>query len=104
MKYGEEGQLSATYISNATSMRLRLTVHRQSLPPVQVLWSTTGIQSHHTNGANTTVAQFLEQVNEVIPLEGGDWGLEDYVIENKGFECLHFSDLGHILKDDDEVM
>lgn len=71
---------------------------------MQVLWTTDGIQPNHPNGASITISQFLEQVNEVIPLEGRDWGLEDYVVENKGFECLHFSELCRVLKDDDEVM
>ena len=45
-------------------------------------------------GAGTTISQFLEQVNEVVPLESEDWGLEDYAVEVGGFECLHFAELG----------
>ena len=54
-------------------------------------------------GSSVTVSQFLEQVNDIIPLESEDWGLEDYVVEVHGFECLHFSELGQILKENDEV-
>ena len=54
-------------------------------------------------GSSITVSQFLDQVNDVIPLESEDWGLEDYVVEVQGFECLHFSELGQILKEDDAV-
>ena len=50
-----------------------------------------------------TISQFLEQVNEVLPLESEDWGLEDYSVEVRGFECLHFSELNQVLKEDDEV-
>ena len=85
-------------------MRLRLTVQRQSLPPVRILWTVGGLRlGLDSNATSVTVSQFLEQVNEVIPLEAEYWGLEDYVVEVRGFECLHFSGLGQVLKDDDEV-
>lgn len=61
-----------------------------------------------------TVAQFLEDVNEVIPLEtgtalldneyGGQWGLEDYAVEVGGSECLHFMEVDRLLRDGDEVV
>lgn len=61
-----------------------------------------------------TIAQLLEDVNEVVPLEtgvdiGGDghsgvWGLEDYVVEVGGFECLHFMEVEGLLRDGDEVV
>lgn len=85
-------------------MRLRLTVQRQGLPSVFVLWDVrpaTGPQG--PQGPSLTISQFLDQVNDVIPLEGGDWGLEDYALEVGGFECLHFTELRNILKEDDEV-
>lgn len=50
-----------------------------------------------------TIAQFVERVNDIIPLESDDWGLEDYAVEVRGFECLHFSEVGQVLKEDDEV-
>ena len=78
-------------------MRLQLTVQRHSIPDAKVLW-TVG------DGQPTfTIFQFLQQVNEIIPLEAEDWGLEDYAVEVKGFECLHFSELNQVLKEDDEV-
>ena len=86
-------------------MRLRLGVHRHGLPPAHILWNTDGLRpSHHASGSNSTIAQLLEQVNEVIPLEAEEWGLEDYVVEVGGFECVHFSILNHVLKDEDQVM
>ncbi len=45
----------------------------------------------------------MAQVNEVLPLESEHWGLEDYSVEVRGFECLHFSELNQLLKEDDEV-
>ena len=85
-------------------MRLKLTVQRHSLPPAHVLWIV-GVPRppHSAAGASITVSQFLEQVNDVIPLESEEWGLEDYAVEVGGFECLHFSELTQVLKEDDEV-
>lgn len=86
-------------------MRLQLTVQRHNLPPVHVLWT-----AHHVvrppyaaAGTSITISQFLEQVNEIIPLESDDWGLEDYAVEVHGYECLHFSELGQMFEKDDEV-
>lgn len=85
-------------------MRLQLTVQRHLLPPVHVLW-TVGVlrPPYAAAGTTATIAQLLEQINEIIPLESEDWGLEDYAVEVRGFECLHFSELNHILKEDDDV-
>lgn len=80
-------------------MRLGLTIQRHCLPSVRVLWT---IEDSRSEPA-TTVSQLLEQINEIIPLESEDWGLEDYVVEVLGFECLHFSELSRILREDDQV-
>ncbi|KAG8533683.1 uncharacterized protein KY384_001424 [Bacidia gigantensis] len=82
------------------SMRLRLTIWRHGLPPASILWS---LAPPLVTGASYTISQLLEQVNESIPLEAGDWGLEDYTVEVEGFECLHYADVSHLLKDDDNV-
>jgi hypothetical protein len=50
-----------------------------------------------------TIARLLEDVNHIIPLEAEHWGLEDYVVEVQGFECLHFSPVSQVLKEDDLV-
>lgn len=85
-------------------MRLQLTVQRHSIPPVKVLWTVESTRpTANATGASFTISQFLEQVNEVIPLEADDWGLEDYAVEVRGYECLHFSELNQVLKEDDEV-
>lgn len=85
-------------------MRLRLAVQRHGLPAVQVLWTVGSIRPPGAlAGASITVSQFLEQVNDIIPLESDDWGLEDYAVELGGFECLHFSDLSQTLKEDEVV-
>ncbi|MCJ1388553.1 hypothetical protein MMC18_001400 [Xylographa bjoerkii] len=84
-------------------MRVQLTVGRQGMVPVHLLWDPIALRPNCTeDGANITVAQLLEQINEVIPLEAVEWGLEDYVVEVNGFECLHFCSLS-ILKEDDHV-
>ena len=71
---------------------------------MSILWTTAPLRpGQAVNEENTTIAQLLEQISEVVPLESGDWGLEDYAVEIRGFECLHFLSLARILKDDDEV-
>ena len=85
-------------------MRLRLVIERFGIPTVPILWTTASLRpGQAVNEENTTIAQFLEYINEVIPLESENWGLEDYAVEVRGFECLHFLSLAQILKDDDEV-
>lgn len=86
-------------------MRLLLTVQRHALPTTQILWTVTAGRVSRTGASSgATISQLLEEVNEVIPLESEDWGLEDYVVEVRGFECLHFSELDTVLKDEDEVV
>lgn len=56
-----------------------------------------------------TMAKLLTLVNEVVPLESSEWGLEDYAVElsdgqGGSYECLHFQLVSQTLKDDDEVM
>jgi hypothetical protein len=85
-------------------MRLQLTVQRQGLPPVDVLWTTAGVRPNQaSSGTDATISHLLEQINEVIPLEAEEWGLDDYAVEIRGFECLHFYPLNQILKEDDQV-
>jgi hypothetical protein len=83
-------------------MRLRLLIRRHTLPDTAVIWAIQG-------GENPTVAELLEQINEVMPLESaGDWGLEDYAVEIRGFgmnfECFHFQQVRSILHEDDEIL
>ncbi|EED12650.1 conserved hypothetical protein [Talaromyces stipitatus ATCC 10500] len=115
-------------------MRLQLNILRHGLPATRILWTVRSQSSSHlidttssavtsTRQPNTaygnggcTVAQLLEDVNEVVPLEtsvgsvgenedlGGQWGLEDYVVEVNGFECLHFMNVNGLLRDGDEVV
>ncbi|KAK8211422.1 hypothetical protein M8818_003389 [Zalaria obscura] len=77
-------------------MRLRLSVHRNGLPPTNILWNA-------PNEGKTTISQLLEQLNDIVPLEDYEWGLEDYKVTVGGYECLHYQELCHILKDEDEV-
>ncbi|KOS22673.1 hypothetical protein ESCO_003436 [Escovopsis weberi] len=83
-------------------IRLRLVIRRHGVPEVKLVWPCACTD-------NFTVSRLLEQVNEVITLESGEWGLEDYAVElsdGKGgsFECLHFQPVGRILKDEDQVL
>ncbi|KAH6627292.1 hypothetical protein B0J18DRAFT_165020 [Chaetomium sp. MPI-SDFR-AT-0129] len=83
------------------NIRLRLVVRRHSLPEVRVVFPV-------RLDADPTIANLLEQVNEIIPLESNDWGLEDYSVELRdanghGFDCLHFQPVSLILKNDEEV-
>ncbi|KAL9479532.1 hypothetical protein ACSS6W_004318 [Trichoderma asperelloides] len=83
-------------------IRLRLVIRRHGLPEIKLVWPCSCAE-------DVTIAKVLEQVNEVIPLESGEWGLEDYAVEledGKGgsFECLHFQQVGRILKDEDQVI
>ncbi|EON67221.1 hypothetical protein W97_06474 [Coniosporium apollinis CBS 100218] len=80
-------------------MRLRLSIQRHGLPTAEVLWAIRDDQAQ----AISTISQLLEQINDIIPLESEDWGLEDYVVQVNGFECLHFSQLGQVIKDEDVV-
>jgi hypothetical protein len=85
---------------NVFNMRLRLTVQRNGIPAANVLWNVP-----ETNSSQAyTITRLLEDVNHVIPLEAEQWGLEHYVVEVGGFECLHFSPVAQSLKDDDHVL
>ncbi|KAJ5496301.1 hypothetical protein N7463_008288 [Penicillium fimorum] len=118
-------------------MRLHLVISRHGLPVTRILWTTTAsnsvlgeygthrpastaaVASSRTpniafSNGGYTVAQLLEDVNEVVPLEtepsvfdaefSGQWGLEDYVVEVAGSECLHFMEVDGLLRDGDEVV
>jgi hypothetical protein len=113
-------------------MRLHLTILRHGLPATRILWTVRSQTSHAVptsaitstrlpNAAygneGCTIAQLLEDINEVVPLEttsvepagenedlGGQWGLEDYVVEVNGFECLHFMSVDGLLREGDEVV
>ncbi|KAL9006870.1 MAG: hypothetical protein Q9188_000401 [Gyalolechia gomerana] len=85
-------------------MRLHLIIQRNALPPVHILWITGALGPlYSAAGKELTISQLLEQVNDIIPLESGEWGLEDYIVEVGGFECLHFLEAGQVLKEGDEV-
>jgi len=85
------------------SLRLLLIVRRYALPEARIIF-TISLET------DPTVAKLLEQVNDVVPLESSDWGLEDYVVEVKSaasgyaFDCLHFQPVSSVLKDGEEVM
>lgn len=84
------------------SLRLRLVVRRHALPEVRIVFP---LQLDN----DPTVANLLEQVNDIVPLESNDWGLEDYAVEirdpsGNAFDCLHFQQVSAILNNDEEVL
>ncbi|KAK4104375.1 hypothetical protein N658DRAFT_521049 [Parathielavia hyrcaniae] len=84
-----------------TLMRLRLMVRRHALPEVRVVFA---VQLDN----EPTIASLLEQVNEIVPLESNDWGLEDYAVELRdssghAFDCLHFQQVSSVLNNDEQV-
>jgi hypothetical protein len=86
------------------AMRLRLTIQRHALPPTNILWTVRVQDPTSTSApAYATISQLLEDVNDVVPLESNDWGLEDYVVEIGGYECLHFQPVDSVLKEDDKI-
>ncbi|GKZ23737.1 hypothetical protein AbraIFM66951_009769 [Aspergillus brasiliensis] len=121
-------------------MRLHLIIQRHGLPVTRILWTTSppSLFGHNAPSASSmlpaassalastrapnalysnggyTIAQLLEDVNEVVPLEtepalfdtecSGQWGLEDYVVEVGGSECLHFMEVEGLLRDGDEIL
>ncbi|KAI2625037.1 hypothetical protein GGR54DRAFT_594589 [Hypoxylon sp. NC1633] len=82
-------------------MRLRLVVRRDGLPEERLMWNV-------SLETDPTISILLEKVNETIPLEIGQVGLENYIVElhdedGNAFECLHFQPLRTVLKPDDRV-
>ncbi|KIV97344.1 hypothetical protein PV10_01106 [Exophiala mesophila] len=94
-------------------MRLQLQVHRHSFPPVHIIHSTGTGPASRTAARNSTIADLLLDINDIVPLESadGEWGLEDYVVEvaatvdqDATYECLHYQPCSAVLRDDDEVI
>ncbi|KAI0836601.1 hypothetical protein F5Y06DRAFT_99704 [Hypoxylon sp. FL0890] len=82
-------------------MRLRLVVRRDGLPEERLMWNV-------SLDNDPTISKLLEKLNETIPLEIDQRGLEDYAVElhdddGTSFECLHFHLVRTILKPDDRV-
>ena len=77
-------------------MRLRLRIERNALPPTQAVWP--------VKDGKSTIAQLVQHVNEIFPLEGETWGLEDYTVTVGGYECLHYHELQAVCRDEDEVV
>lgn len=82
-----------------SDIRLRLAIRRHGVPEVKLVWPCVGSEDF-------TISKLLTQVNEVITLESGEWGLEDYAVElaDGGFECLHFQQVSAVFKNDDQVL
>ena len=86
-------------------MRLQVSIKRYSLPTTNIIFTTRALgPSPATSSTEATIAQLLEDVNDIVPLESADWGLEDYAVEVHGYECLHFSPIDAVLRDEDKVV
>lgn len=82
-----------------SGLRIRLSIYRHYLPVFKLVYNL-------TDPSTTTIAQLLEQIDEKVPLEAVEegWGLEDYVVRVQGYECLHYSPVGDVLREGDEVV
>ncbi|RYP09599.1 hypothetical protein DL764_001203 [Monosporascus ibericus] len=84
-------------------IRLRIVVQRNGLPDDRFMLPL-------SLEGDPTVAKLLEHVHSnYFPLESDQWGLEDYAVYRQGsdgsrFECLHFSAIGSLFKDDDQAL
>ena len=86
-------------------MRLHVSIKRYLLPTTNIIFTTRALgPSPATSSTDATIAQLLEDINDIVPLESTDWGLEDYAVEVHGYECLHFSPIDAVLRDDDQVV
>lgn len=79
-------------------MRLRLRIERNELPPTQILHSIPSTQT------SQTIAQFLQNINVLFPLESTNWDISDYAVLVGGYEATHYTEVGQAFKDEDEVV
>lgn len=79
-------------------MRLRLRIERNELPPTQILHSISSTQT------SQTIAQFLQNINVLFPLESTNWDISDYAVLVGGYEATHYTEVGQAFKDEDEVV
>jgi hypothetical protein len=80
-------------------MRIHLSVERNGLPVVNLLWPV----DEDENGKKSIISRLVAKVDEVVPLETEEWALEDYILQVNGFECLHWQNISDVLKDEDHV-
>lgn len=101
------------YLHADNVMRLQVSVRRHALPATNIIFTTGTGPLSKTLAPNSTVTDFLYDVNDLVPLESadGEWGLEDYVVEVQTtadqetyYECLHYQTIGSVLREDDEVI
>jgi hypothetical protein len=79
--------------------RVKLKIQRNRLPDVDILWPL----KEQDGRQQCTISSLLTDVNNSVPLESGDWTLDQYLVELDGFECLHYQFLSDVLKDGDNV-
>lgn len=88
---------------NDKIIRLRVVVQRNGLPDNKFMLPV-------SLEDDPTIAKLLEQINSTyFPIESDQWGLEDYSVyrqapDGSKFECLHFSTIQSIFRDDDQAL
>ena len=84
------------------SKRVKLKIQRHRLPTVDILWP---LKDAPTNSRDQpTISSLLSDINTSIPLESGDWTLDQYTVELDGFECLHYQLLHDVLQNGDTLV
>ncbi|KAG0644051.1 hypothetical protein HOY80DRAFT_230792 [Tuber brumale] len=81
-------------------MRLRLFIQRNRLPPTKIWWDTSSFEP----GDDHNVSTLLSRVGQIVPMESGGCGLEDYAVEVDGFEVLHFQEVERVIREGDQVV
>jgi hypothetical protein len=86
-------------------MRIFVTILRNCLPATEVVWALPEIELGNGNGtSHFTIAKLLASISGTVPLESEEWGLEDYLLEVGGYECIHYMPAEKLLKDGDHVV
>ena len=88
--------MAAANSTDRVALRLKLVVRRHELPDVRLLFGLKPMA--------LSISDFLALVDERVPLVSNGWRLQDYLVTVGSFEALHYSDVGSVLKNNDEVM
>ncbi|KAF3934179.1 hypothetical protein ABW20_dc0105050 [Dactylellina cionopaga] len=80
--------------------RARLVISRPDVPQVRILWP---LDAKLSQNPRYSVYDLLTDINDIIPLDNRNLGIEDYVTELGGCELLHFMPIGQLIGDNDEL-
>ena len=79
------------------SMRLYVNVKRYELPDSKFVYSVTSGQQ------SCSISALMFAINKQMPMESGNWGLEDYSLRLNGYDLLHYSKVDEVLRDGDQI-